>query len=204
MAPTGQYLSSPHTQSRGAPQGGVLSPLMWLFLVNRLPERTRSQMRITELSMVMDVHLLIQISADDISVALRGRGVADIVTLAEKLGEILRKVLREKGLSRSQQKCKNFILQLQERALKMFKRGDPASRWHEGKEKVGQQAIRNQDQRVESTQERGKTGPPFKDVPSFKLLGLTLDNALFFLWPHAGNQAKNATPNGNTTESQRY
>ena len=46
VARTGQYVSSLYIQNRGAPQGGVLPPLIWLLLVNGLPDRARSHLRL--------------------------------------------------------------------------------------------------------------------------------------------------------------
>ena len=88
-APTGEYWSSLYTQSGGVPQGGGLPSLMWLFLVNRLPERVKGHLRAIAPNLDLDNDILIQIFADDISVALRGQTVSDLINLGAKLGRIL-------------------------------------------------------------------------------------------------------------------
>ena len=37
LARTRQHYSKPYIQNKGIPQGGVLSPLMWLLLISQIP-----------------------------------------------------------------------------------------------------------------------------------------------------------------------
>ena len=89
--------------------------------------------------------LLIQIFADDISIAIRGQSTAKVVELANKLGDILRRVLWETGLKLIPLKCKNFVIQILRGAMRLFKRGDPTSRWRKEKDKIRRQAIQTQE-----------------------------------------------------------
>ena len=79
--------------------GGVLSPLMWPSLSNRLPDRVKGQLRATAPNLDRDNDFRIQIFEDDITVALRGDTVSDAMNLADKLGRILHGALKELGLS---------------------------------------------------------------------------------------------------------
>ena len=128
IAPTGQCLSKPYAQNRGVPQGGVLSPLMWLVLVNSLPERVRKQMRFEEPGLEQEKDLLLQIFADDISVAVRGATVTEAVHYAEKLAKVLQRVPAAIGLHLSWHKCKNFLVQALRGGIRLFSRADPTSR----------------------------------------------------------------------------
>ena len=97
-APTGQYLSAPYTQTQGVPHGGVLPPLLWLLLVNRLPDRVKSQMRVLAPELHIEPDLLIQIFADDILIALRSATAQNLLELTRRLGIILHRALQEMGL----------------------------------------------------------------------------------------------------------
>ena len=180
LAPSGQYLSSPYTQTRGVPQGGVLSPLLWLLLINGLPDKVRGQMKNIRPKLDVDKDLMIQIFADDISIALRGRTAAEVAEIANKLGKILHEVLREIGLQLSSTKCKNFIVQLLRGTMQLFKRCDPTSRWFKGKEKIRQKALQAKDEKGSEKAQGGAVSLPFQSEMSFKLLGLTLDNVWSF------------------------
>ena len=179
-APTGQYFSRPYAQTRGIPQGGVLSPLMWILLINGVPERIRGHMRLITPGLDVEQDLLIQIFADDISIALRGQKTANVAEQANKLGMILHQVLREIGLKLSPLKCKNFVIQILRGVMRLFRRGDPTSRWHKGKEKIRRQALKTQETGTKGTQDEGDLELPYQQTTSFKLLGLTMDNVWSF------------------------
>ena len=180
VAPTGQYLSVPYVQNRGVPQGGVLSPLMWLILVNGMPDKVRGHLRRVEPSLRIDEDFILQVFADDISVALKGANMQDMMQTARKLGRILDSVLREIGLKLSIQKCKNFIMQALAGAIKQFKRGDPRSKWFRAKEVTRQNAVRSLEIPADKDASDGTAAMPYQNADGFKLLGLTLDNKWAF------------------------
>ena len=141
MTPPGQYFSPPYAQSRGAPQGGSLFPLMWLLLFDGLPERVRGQLRLAAPDLDISEDFLLQIFLGDILAAIKGSTVTEARKLAAKLGKIPRKALSAIGLKLSFLKCKNFLVQTLRRVIKLSKRGGPTSRWQEAKGKVRQNAI---------------------------------------------------------------
>ena len=57
--------------------------------------------------------------------ALKGDKVQEVIEMANRLARILQKVLKEIGLTLSIEKCRNFLIQMGENALCLFKRGDP-------------------------------------------------------------------------------
>ena len=180
VAPTGQYLSVPYVQNRGVPQGGVLSPLMWLLLVNGMPNRVRGHLRRVAPSLRIDEDFILQVFADDISVALKGADMQDLLGTARKLGQILDMVLREIGLKLSIQKCRNFILQALMGAIKQFKRGDPKSKWFRAKEVTRQNAARSLVAPMDKDTSSETAAMPYPNADGLKLLGLTLDNKWAF------------------------
>ena len=97
-APTGQYLNAPYTQTQGVPHGGVLPTLLWLLLVDRLPDRVKSQMRVLAPELHIEPDLLTQIFADDISIDLRSATAQNLLELTRRLGIILHRALQEMGL----------------------------------------------------------------------------------------------------------
>ena len=64
---SGHHLSRPYYQKKGAPQGGVLSPLMWLLLVNRMPDGILGEMSREMPDADLRDGLLLQLFAGDIS-----------------------------------------------------------------------------------------------------------------------------------------
>ena len=70
---------------------------------------------------------VMQIYTDDISIVLRDTDPQRAVAAAQRLMEVLEKVLAEIGLKLSPQKCKNFLILAMKQALNLLKRGDPAT-----------------------------------------------------------------------------
>ena len=92
------------------PQGGVLSPLLWILHVNKVIAKTQ---KITEESIGLpkaEWRLIVQLFADDISAAVSHKDRRMVVTLSEKLAETLIKVLKELGLEIAPPKCDNFLV----------------------------------------------------------------------------------------------
>ena len=63
---------------------------------------------------------LLQIFADDISVAIKGRDGVQVLQMARILAEVLQDTLAEMGLGLSHLECKNFLIEGGKGALQLF------------------------------------------------------------------------------------
>ena len=84
---------------------------------------------------------MMQIFADDISVVLSGVEPQEVIQMAQELIEILTWALNKIGLCLSLLKRKNFLIYAIDRALGLFKRGDPMSRWMQAKDEARSRAL---------------------------------------------------------------
>ena len=128
-----------------------------------------------------------QVFADDISMAIKGKEMSKVVEMADKLAGILKEVLRQLGLTLSIEKCRNFLIQVGENAIRLFKRGNPTSRWFKTKEKVRKTAMQAEEAAQMGSMKTGENSKlPYQDSGNFKLLGLTLDSQWAFHGHHTG------------------
>ena len=118
-------------------------------------------------------NVLLPGSADGISMALRGSQVTEEIQAANHLAQILHGVL-------SVGKCRNFLLQLGEKTLRLFKRGDPASRWFKAKDKIRRMAAATKAESANKPNEEPRGPLPYGPRGGFRLLGLTLGNQWAF------------------------
>ena len=106
------------------------------------------------------------------------KGVA-LPEQAHRLLGVLQQILARLGLALSPPKCKNFIIFSQGRALGLFKRGDPTTRWMKTKEEARHGALQllttQTQQGIRQDQQM-----PFPGIRSIKLLGLKLDSQWSF------------------------
>ena len=121
--------------------------------------------------------LLLQVFADDISAAVKCQSTSEAVEMVNKLAEALLRVLHATGLRLSRRKCKNFLIQSLRGVLRLFGRANPTSKWQRAKGKTRQNAAKSLRQEQLQTEETQAHQLPYELVGSFKLLGLTLDNA---------------------------
>ena len=110
-------------------KGGVLSCLMRLLLINELPGRVRGLVGQTAPIINVGEDFLLQVFADDISMAIKGNRALDVSEAANQLARIFYMARKQIGLTLSSEKCKNFLIQAGPNALRLFKRGGPTSRW---------------------------------------------------------------------------
>ena len=178
--PTGQYFSRPYIQNRGIPRGGVLSPLMWILLINEVPVQVQRRIAEQEPDFDVEERLLLQIFADDVSAALSADDEMEAVRLSHILVMAICDGLRRLGLTLSPIRCKNFLMRAMEGVHRLFKRGTCTTRWMREKEKLHVNALNRQ---ITKGQEQETDQPeilPFQIVESFKLLGIHLDRKWTF------------------------
>ena len=84
---------------------------------------------------------MMQIYADDVSMVLRGSGPQGAVEAAHRLIGVLRRVLKDIGLTLSPQKCVNFLMFATSQVLNLFKKCDPSTRWMKAKENARMKAL---------------------------------------------------------------
>ena len=109
--PLGVVFSGEHMPTRGVPQGGVLSPLLWLLHVNRIIEETLRDLRKTIKMPPLSWEVIIQIFADDISAAIGHEHRPEAIQLAHLLIAELCKQLDKTELNVSTPKCQNFLVE---------------------------------------------------------------------------------------------
>ena len=89
--PIGTVYSKFKDPTKGVPQGGVLSPLLWLLHINRITIQTRETMKKTAPLRTSGWSLLIQIFADDVSGAVTHEKREVVIQIIWILKEILLK-----------------------------------------------------------------------------------------------------------------
>ena len=99
LTPIGQHFSKPYHQNKGVPQGGVLSPLMWILLINQIPTKIMEQMKKITGNAEREKDILVQIFADDISGVLATNTEEQAIEYAHVLVRILVRTLKELGLN---------------------------------------------------------------------------------------------------------
>ena len=156
--------------------GGVLSPLLWLVLLNHMPRSVRSILAQREPSMEAEGEVLLQVFADDISAAVSAEDEQEVVKKAYLLVDVFTRLLKELGLVLRTEKRKNFWLKLREELLGLFKRNKDISKWFKNKEKLRETALKQQNIEVERAPQEPQVQLPYKTNESFRLLGLQLDH----------------------------
>ena len=127
-----------HMPTRGVPQGGVLSPFLWLLHVNRIIEETLCDLRKTIKMPPLSWDVIIQIFADGIFAAIGHDHRPAAIQLVHLLIAALGRQLDKTELNVSLPKCKNFLVEKKTR-----QRGSKpgrARRRYETEEKRGKKA----------------------------------------------------------------
>ena len=105
----GQFSSRSRPKSRGLPQGGVLSPLLWFLVVDKIRPRPEA-LREAEPEVFGEVERLDLIYADDIARLLPHPEAERLVAAATRNAQLIKQVLEELGLILRQPKSYNFIM----------------------------------------------------------------------------------------------
>ena len=171
----GVLYSEPREPSRGVPQGGVLSPLLWILHVNRVASRTQEKMEEAILLPKGEWRLMVQLFADDISAAVMHSDRRIVIVLAEELARTLIRVLRELGLEVAPPKCNNFIVDGGKEARKENTK-ESASTYKQSKREQKLQRMQQDVEKLLSEQTAAQElRLPFPWVHSFRLLGVVVD-----------------------------
>ena len=107
--PAGQHFSPYKPVTRGLPQGGVLSPFLWLLHFNSLHDDVRREVASWEEPMagvrVMDCYF-----ADDITIVLAHANSEVLVDAAVRIADFLEERLAKLGLILARPKCCNLVV----------------------------------------------------------------------------------------------
>ena len=103
---TGTYKSAIHPISRGLPQGGVLSPMLWMLYFNNAPSLLKQRRRRREPT---GYKYLDAIFADDITTLIAGPERKTLGTLAWTNADDVEALMGEKGQKLARAKTKNLI-----------------------------------------------------------------------------------------------
>ena len=174
-SPIGAVYGGNDIPTRGVPQGGVLSPLLWLLYVNTIVDGTLRQLHREAGLPPQSWGVIIQIFADDISAAIGREHRQPSIELAHLLIAALLRHLGKTDLDVSLPECQNFLVE-----------GAPEETREGPKETVRNlnRRLREQNrQRMsqdlgtleKSREEEDKKELPFPWTYSFKLLGIILD-----------------------------
>ena len=104
---TGTHLSPVYNITRGLPQGGVISPLLWIVFFNPIIEKLRQMREETGENQENYKDL---IYADDITCIIQAENKELLQYRAHKLVAMVRSIMREMSLQLNEQKTVNLIL----------------------------------------------------------------------------------------------
>ena len=107
--PTGYYYSGPRAMGRELPQGGVLSPLLWLLVFNRVQPRLEA-LREQEPETFSGAGRIDLIYVDDIATILSHGDPVYLARAGTRNAQLIQQVLDELGLKLSVPKSYNFVV----------------------------------------------------------------------------------------------
>ena len=179
--PEGTVMGKQCRPTRGVPQGGVLSPLLWILHVNRVAEETLKKLRKKTSLPNSEWRIIFQVFADDISAAVSHRTRRGVITLSKELSEALLEVLKKLDLEVAKPKCNNFLIEgMKGEEKTAAKRDKNKSRLQKKEKERKRLTMRKALDRLQNQKKGGAENKeeelPFNWVQSFKLLGVILDN----------------------------
>lgn len=174
-SPIETVYSRDHVPTRGVPQGGAPSPLLWLLHVNRIVEDAMQQLHRDVKLHPVSWNVIIQIFAGDISAAV-GRGLKPVaIDLAHTLISALLRQLRRTDLEVSIPKCKNFLPEGVIRGTHETRKDTMRNMRRNSKQLTRQRVSHDLGALEASGGGMAEKELPFPWVHSFELLGVTLD-----------------------------
>ena len=100
-------MSGVHEISRGLPQGGVLSPLLWLIYFNQVPERLKSKRQAwgEEMEEAKDL-----IYADDVTSIVTADTEDELKLRAHRTVRWIKEILKDMALELNEKKTANMLV----------------------------------------------------------------------------------------------
>ena len=93
--------------SKGLPQGGVISPLLWLMYFNTVPQRLRAERQRTGMPLEDFTDVLY---ADDVTSVIKADTLEELTRRARLTMSIMQDIMRQIGLRINEQKTQNLLL----------------------------------------------------------------------------------------------
>ena len=190
-SPLGCFYSTHSSITRGLPQGGVLSPFLWIVHINPLLSRVEKRVleAISQAALEGLYKLCFLPYADDLVHAARHRSVGPLKQIATSTADVTDQELAMLGLSSKPVKSKNFIVPPLYTHSRYFRRLPNAFRegvlgLRKRDEELEQARSQEQEAAAESafmcTFTSIQEGLPFPFSPSIKILGVVLDMRFCF------------------------
>ena len=190
MSARGVVLSTLRGIGRGLPQGGVLSPFMWLVHFNKVLEGLHWLRSLRGAEAMLGAFFLELLFADDIVCLITHPKLSPLKCLANITAEVMPVVLAKLGLRTTRPKSMNFITAALTLVGPLFRRQKEAYR-------RGVQEVRKRETDLEllHMQEGGEEGEelsefeilcsglPYQVTSSIKILGVIFDRKFSFT-PH--------------------
>ena len=188
LAPEGRFFSSTRGISRGLPQEGVLSPLLWLVHFNKFFEHMESPLGSGEVSAVEElVRGICLIHADDVTIASAHETATELVRLANRRDEQAGRALKVLRLVLGLGKCRNLVMSPGELIGTVFRRNNGLSRTVNKELLMRERRLGDLLETVEEEQVPWgvfppilKTQLPYEYATSFRILGVTWDARMGF------------------------
>ena len=183
----GRFFSTWRPIRRGVPQGGVLSPFLWLLHIDGLFQKVEmaKQGYSPLLSNVIWCHL---IYADDVLCALAHEHQEIVISAAHQSADTHSTALSELGLGTTQEKSVNFLVPPSRTEDSFFRR----SRHEQEGKQTPRTRNKSQDEEMRAEKDNEtfgtqRTDPetdrpvlPYGEVEQFKLLGIEFDKGFTF------------------------
>ena len=180
MTSMGKYHSGWKRISKGVPQGGILSPFLWLLHINPFADQVKARLRRKWGDEVVR-KLCILLYADDIMCAFAHENCGLLVEIVRDLADISREVLAILGLNSDAEKSEGFLLGPASEDGSLFRRHP---RHCQAEELTACTPAQPQTWKTDMEnlqgRPRGKCAFPYKNTESFRLLGVTFDNKFSF------------------------
>ena len=168
-------MSRQHPMSRGLPQGGVLSPLLWILHINRLSAQIRATLLRVAPYKKSTWGLTVQTFADDVSAAVAHNEQKATIAISRHLREAIIANFGDLHLDIAIHKCNNFLMEPSNNKMIQSQRKSKRPRNKGLKEQKRKRMSRDLDRIMQTMGEEARVDLPFKWIYSYRLLGVELD-----------------------------